>query len=159
MATRNRGGTESIQRKIREFNGLKAVLPVLVANDAKNYFAASFRKQGWEDEGLQKWQPRKGQIGGGGLAKVSKKSSSGRAILVQSGDLRKSLCVEQADWGKVRISSDLPYSAIHNEGLQGNAFGKHKFKMPKRKFMGRSRKLHNQLKSLMENKINKAMRA
>jgi phage gpG-like protein len=145
---RNRGGTESIQRKIRAFNALKTVLPVLVANDAKNFFFNSFRKQGWEDEGVQRWAPRKSNV-----------NNKGRAILVKTGDLRKSLYVEQADWGKVRISSDLPYSAIHNEGLKGKAFGKHPFQMPKRKFMGRSRKLHNQLKTLMEKKINGSMKA
>lgn len=156
---RNKGGTESLQRKIRAFNALKTILPVLIGNDAKNFFNDSFKKQGWEDEGIQKWQPRKGEVGIGGLSKVSKKSASGRAILVKTGDLKKSLFLEQADWGKVRISSDLPYSAIHNEGLEGNAFGKHKFKMPKRKFMGRSRKLHNRLKELMEKKINGSMKA
>jgi phage gpG-like protein len=145
---RNRGGTESIQRKIRAFNALKTVLPVLVANDAKNFFFNSFRKQGWEDEGVQRWAPRKSNV-----------NNKGRAILVKTGDLRKSLYVEQADWGKVRISSNLPYSAIHNEGLKGKAFGKHPFQMPKRKFMGRSRKLHNQLKTLMEKKINGSMKA
>jgi phage gpG-like protein len=145
---RNKGGTESIQRKIRAFNALKTVLPVLVANDAKNFFFNSFRKQGWEDEGVQRWAPRKSNV-----------NNKGRAILVKTGDLRKSLYVEQADWGKVRISSNLPYSAIHNEGLKGKAFGKHPFQMPKRKFMGRSRKLHNQLKTLMEKKINGSMKA
>jgi phage gpG-like protein len=156
---RNRGGTESIQRKIAALNGVKKSFPDVLANDIKNYFMNSFRLQGWEDEGTQKWEPRKGQVGYSGLAKVAKKSDSSRAILVKTGDLRKSIRVELASWNKLRIVSDLPYSAIHNEGLKGKAFGKHDFTMPKRKFMGRSRKLHNQLKSKMEKTINTAMRA
>jgi phage gpG-like protein len=155
---RNRGGTDSIKRKIAAFNNLKGTLPTLLGNDAVNFFKNSFRKQGWEDEGMQRWKPRKGEVNAG-ISRVSKKSGSGRAILVKSGDLKKSIIVELANWRKIRITSNLPYAAIHNEGLKGSAWGKHPFQMPKRKFMGRSRKLHNNLRAKIETKINSAMKA
>lgn len=151
--SKNRGGTESLIRKINALNNLKNDLTTILANDIVNFFKKSFRKQGWEDTGVQRWQPRKGEISGG-IAKVSKKSAGGRGILIQSGDLSKSIEVESANWGNIRIKSALPYSAIHNDGLMGKAFGKYSFKMPKRKFMGRSRVLHNQLKEKMERKMN-----
>lgn len=155
---KNNGGTKSIAKKIKALNDLKTSLPTVLGNECVSFFKASFRKQGWEDEGLQRWKPRKGEITRG-VAKASKKSSGSRAILVQSGDLRNSIVVESANWGKIRIVSQLPYSAIHNEGGNGLAWGKNKFQMPKRKFMGRSRKLHNILRDKLERKINSAMRA
>jgi phage gpG-like protein len=142
---KNRGGTESIRKKIAALNKIKTELPQILANDMVNFFKASFDKQGFEDEGVQRWKPRKNV-------------DSGRAILVKSGDLKRSIMVEFANWSKIRIKSALPYSAIHNQGLQGKAFGKTSFQMPKRKFMGRSRKLHNNLRDRMENKLNWVMR-
>lgn len=144
---RNRGGTESLKRKIDALNGLKKTMPDILANDAVNFFKASFKKQGWEDEGMQRWKPRKDN------------KDAGRGTLIKSGDLVKSIIVESANWGRIRISSNLPYSAIHNEGLKGSAFGKHSFQMPKRKFMGRSRKLHTLLRNRIETKLNGAMKA
>jgi len=139
--SKNRGGTESLKRKINALNALKDELPTILANDMVNFFKKSFRKQGWDDGGTQPWSPRK-------------KQDSGRAILVKTGDLSQSPEVESANWKRIRIKSDLPYSAIHNEGKQGLAWGKHSFKMPKRKFMGNSRTLTNQLKEKMEKKMN-----
>ena len=151
--SKNRGGTESLKRKINALNILKDQLPTILANDMVNFFKKSFRKQGWDDGNFQKWQARKGEITGG-IAQVSKKSAGGRAVLVKTGDLVNSLEIESANWKRIRIKSDLPYSAIHNEGKQGLAWGKHSFKMPKRKFMGNSRTLTNQLKEKMEKKMN-----
>jgi len=144
---KNRGGTESLKRKIAALNQIKTTLPDILANDSVNFFKASFRKQAWEDEGLQKWKPRKA------------KEKAGRGILIKSGDLVKSIFVESANWKRIRIVSNLPYSAIHNEGLKGLAFGKHPFQMPKRKYMGRSRKLHTLLRNRIETKLNTAFKA
>jgi phage gpG-like protein len=146
---KNRGGTESLRKKINALNAVKSSLPTILGNDMVNFFKGSFRKQGWEDEGVQAWKPRKSKS----------VKNKGKAILVQSGSLSRSIHMSFANWQKIRIESNLPYSAIHNEGLNGLAWGKHKFKMPKRKFMGRSRKLHNNLRAKMEYKINGAMRA
>lgn len=146
---KNKGGTESLKRKIAGLEKVKTTLPTILANDSVNFFKNSFRKQGWEDEGMQPWKPRKS----------TDKKNKGKAILTQSGDLKNSIIIEAANWGKIRIVSQLPYAAIHNEGLKGMAWGKHPFTMPKRKFMGRSRKLTNNLKSKMESKINTAMKA
>lgn len=155
---KNRGGTESLMRKIKALEVVKTELPTILANECVTFFKASFRKQGFDDGNLQKWKPRKGQISSG-IAKVSKKSDSSRAILVKSGDLRASINIEVANWKRIVISSKLPYSAIHNNGGKGLAWGKNAFQMPQRKFMGRSRGLHNKLREKIELKINKAMRA
>lgn len=59
-----------------------------------------------------------------------------RGILIGkgSGELRHSIETETSD-GIVSIGTDKIYAQIHNEGLEGNAFGKYKFEMPQRQFM------------------------
>ena len=51
---------------------------------------------------------------------------AGRAILVKSGDLRRSIRFDTVNKSNlsVRIASDLPYARIHNEGLTEMLLGK-----------------------------------
>ena len=83
--------------------------------EAVNYYKKSFRDGGFTDESLRRWKPRKGEITGG-IAKVSKKSKGSRAILVKSGELRRSIRVVRKNLKSVTIGSDLPYAQIHNDG-------------------------------------------
>ena len=81
---------------------------ILIGNEAKNFFVNSWRVQGFEDRTVEKWKPRKKET----------KRSIGRAILVQSGDLRRSIIRQPVNKAQlsVKISTDLPYAKIHNEG-------------------------------------------
>lgn len=126
---------------------------VVMGVDAKNHFVKSFRNQGFEDDSIQKWQPRKGEIIGNGIAKVRKKDLSSRAILVKSGDLKRSVRVIRKSYRTIVLGSDLPYAQIHNDGLQGTAFGKYRFKMPKRQFIGHSKKLIDRLRDKLDKRI------
>lgn len=135
---------DSLQKKIKGLKQLKNTLPILVANEAKNFFQASFRNQGFTDTGLQKWQRRK-----------SIRNDKGRAILVDTGDLRNSIRVRIATFNKIVITSDLPYSAVHNYGKRsGRGKG---FTMPKRQFMGKSKKLDTIIVKLIKKQINKVI--
>ena len=97
---------------------------ILIGNEAKNFFVNSFRLQGFEDVNVQKWKPRKKQT----------KRNIGRAILVDSGDLRRSIIRQPVNKANlsVKISTDLVYAKVHNEGIG---------KMPKRQFIGNSYKV------------------
>jgi len=110
---------------------------ILIGNEAKNFFVASFRKQGFDDRNVQPWKPRK---------KEGKRK--GRAILVDSGDLRRSIVREPANKTQlsVKISTDLPYAKVHNEGTS---------KMPKRQFMGDSYKLNEMCKKIIISQLDK----
>lgn len=132
-----KGGRTAMERAI-----------ILIGNEAKNFFVNSFRVQGFEDKTLEKWKPRKKET----------KRSIGRAILVgPSADLRRSIIREPVNKAQlsVKISTDLPYAKIHNEGLNGLAFGKHPFKMPKREFMGNSYKLNEMCKKIVVSQLDK----
>ena len=126
---------------------------VVMGTDAKNHFVRSFRNQGFEDASIEKWQPRKGEIMSSGIAKVRKKDKSSRAILVKTGDLRRSIRVINKSYRSITLGSDLPYAQIHNDGLYGNAYGKYRFKMPKRQFIGHSKKLIDRLRDKLDKRI------
>jgi len=102
------------------------VLPREVGNKAVELFRENFVKEQFFDG--DRWAELKPKT-------VERKRQNKNRILFQSGDLARSFHIEPGK-GSVVITSDLPYSRIHNEGLEGKAWGKHSFTMPKRQFMG-----------------------
>lgn len=122
-----KGGRTAMERSI-----------ILIGNEAKNFFVNSWRLQGFEDRSVQKWTPRKKQDN----------KRAGRAILVDSGDLRRSIIREPVNKTQlsVKISTDLPYAKVHNEGIG---------KMPKRQFMGDSYKLNELCKKIIISQLDK----
>lgn len=119
---------------------------------AKNHFVKSFRDQGFTDLGtVEKWPRRK----------TEKRLFNGyvsRAILVQSGALRRSIRTQKLGRYAIAVKSDLPYAKIHNEGLRGRAFGKYQFTMPKRQFMGNSRTMEYKIGKKLDQIIKTALR-
>lgn len=129
---------------------IKAALPGIMTglgNTAKNFFLEGFRKGGFTDQSFEVWKPRKVKLGTKAAA-----YSSGRGMLVKSGDLRRSIKLRSLSLFKVSISSDLVYAPVHNSGLKsGRGTG---FIMPERKFVGDSVTLRKKLKSQFVSKIN-----
>lgn len=129
---------------------IKAAITKSVRESAaiiETHYKGSFRIGGFADS-AEKWRGRKN-------GKENKQQST-RAILVKSGDLRRSLRATVTGPTTIRLSTDVPYAKIHNEGSlvsatatvrahvrktkKGNANVKsHKrdinFTMPKRQFM------------------------
>jgi phage gpG-like protein len=98
---------KSIFQIQHEFNQFQRTLPNLIGAEAVNFFKFSFRRQGFVDKGgNKKWEKRK-QSGG---------KNAGRAILTQSGRLRRSIRVVAKGFGFVKVGTDVPYAQIHNEG-------------------------------------------
>lgn len=110
---------------------------------AVNHFTNSFREQGFTDETKESWQPRKRAERG--------RSKGNRAILVKSGRLRRSLRSRRLGNLAVKISTDVPYARVHNNGERsGRGRG---FKMPKRQFIGYSGKLNRQIIAFLDKNI------
>lgn len=109
---------------------------VIIANEAKNHFVKSFRDGGFTDNTLVKWKPRKSKS----------KRDTGRAILVKTGDLRRSVKIKGINKSSLNIiiGSDLPYAKVHNDGLSP---------MPKRKFIGNSNKLNKKIIVIIDKRI------
>lgn len=127
-------------------NKIKARQPVIMAamaNNAVNHFVKSFDDQGFTDENRIGWVRRE-----------SRRDDNARAILTKSGRLKRSIRVKSVNADKAVIGTGgVPYARIHNEGLDGLAWGRHRFKMPKRQFIGRSRKLNRINKQLIVNEV------
>lgn len=150
MAKSNKFNMKQAEQKARK--AMEAAI-VDVGNTAKVFFVQSFRKQGWDDKSVDKWKPRK---------KKTYKTKSGktvddttRAILVKTGDLRRSIIRDPANRAAltIRIHSDLVYAKVHNDGLRaGRGRG---FKMPKRQFMGDSYNLNEQVKKVIIKRLDK----
>lgn len=104
MAKQNKFNLKQAEQKARK--AMEAAV-VDIGNTAKTFFVASFRKQGWDDKNVEPWKPRKKQD-----------KRAGRAILVQTGDLRRSIIRDPANRAalSIKIHSDLDYAKIHNDG-------------------------------------------
>lgn len=116
-----------------------------IAMANKNYFLQSFKRQAWD----QKWAEVNRRIPGTKEYKYPAKKGlrrRTRPILVGKGALRRAVnsSIKSVTPNKVKFVVDLPYAAIHNEGLRMKG-GK---TMPKRQYMG-----YNEA----TNKINKAI--
>lgn len=84
----------------------KKTLPRKVAAIVVDFFKGRFQRQSWIGRTTEKWAPRKGKG----------KKNKGRAILVKTGRLRRSIRAVNITEGQIVIGTDVPYAKIHNEG-------------------------------------------
>lgn len=145
----------------RELDRLFRTLPTTAGNIAVRFFVDRFKRQGWQGNGFQAWEPRKRLD-----RQDQRRGVNSRALLVGSGRLRRSIRILKTSPNSVTVGSTLKYASIHNEGgtIQhpgGTAFIKKKGKLiyisnkkargkkyprtkphnitiPQRKFIGRS---------------------
>lgn len=106
---------------------------------AANHFTTSFRNQGFTDETLERWQPRK---------RTERSRMGNRAILVKTGRLRRSIRSKRFGLLSVKIYTDVPYASVHNNGERSGR-GR-SFKMPKRQFIGYSGVLNRKIIDKMD---------
>jgi phage gpG-like protein len=148
----------NFERVKRNLDQVKKEAPPILANQAQTFFTHSFDKQGF-NEGQEKWTEVKRRQEGTSEYKYPKFKGLGRrtkAILSGASRLKRAVAssVRQATWDMIRLVVDVPYADIHNKGGEGKAFGKYRFKMPQRKFMGDSemlrRKQMEKLKQIVD---------
>jgi len=136
----------NFQRVIANLDKVKNTLPKVLANETKNYFVGEFNNQQWNGE---KWKPSKRQ-------ENPKKTRDTAATLVQSGTLRRAVInsLQSATFEKIYFEvKDVDYAKVHNDGLRaGRGAG---FQMPKRQFMGQTRKLGDIQRAVIDKTIDK----
>jgi phage gpG-like protein len=138
----------NFDRVLSNFNKLKTTLPVVIANEAQNFFAKSFQQGGFTDKSFKAWEPR---------AKETKKTV-GKAILVKTGKLRRAVqnSIREKTFSKIRLMIDgatIPYASVHNNGERaGRGAG---FQMPQRKFIGDSAELRKNQRATIIKQIDK----
>jgi len=85
-------------------------LPIRVGRIAQQHFQDNFRKGGFVNNGLQKWQPAKR------LSSGSKSAAANYGTLLSSRKMLFSSINYVVRQAAVQIYNDLDYAAIHNEG-------------------------------------------
>lgn len=103
-------------------------LPNKMLELAQDIVDTSFRQEKYPDIDSDQWDGRKND------SESRKAREDRRALMVKSGDLLKSE-VAYKKGNIIYIGTDEVYAQIHNEGLNGKAFGKYTFKMPQRQSM------------------------
>jgi phage gpG-like protein len=109
---------------------------------AINHYKKSFIDGGFTDVSFKAWKQRK-----------RSRDNEGRAILVKTGNLKRSLTYRKIGRYSIRIESNVPYAKVHNEGLRsGRGRG---FTMPERKFVGYSERLSRKIELELRSNIEK----
>ena len=137
----------NFQRVIANMDRIKTTLPRVLANETKNYFVGEFNKQQWDGK---RWlDPKRKQ-------KTTGSSRNKSATLVQSGTLRRAVInsLQQDTFKLIHFEvKDVAYAKVHNEGLRaGRGLG---FQMPKRQFMGQTKKLGEIQRRVIDKTIDK----
>jgi phage gpG-like protein len=123
---------------------LKQTLPRLLARDMVNHSKKAFRDQGFTDDAFTAWQKRKTQN------RADRRTAARRAILIDSGALRRSIRSKSVNFREIRVGSyGIVYASRHNRGLDG---------MPKRQFIGRSKVLTDKMTKRVRNEFRKALK-
>ncbi len=131
-----------LEKKLKRLHAAKKTMPKILGNMALNHFVKSFKDGGFTDKGFEKWQPRSRRA----------KRNTGRALLVDTGRLKRGLKLSKATFDFIKIADAVPYAATHNDGLRaGRGKG---FKMPKRKFVGDSYVLKRNIKQEIVKQLN-----
>ena len=147
-----RKGSFGFDKMQKQMDRLKNDLPVILANEAQNHFLEGFEKNGGQtDASAGGWRPRRPA-----RSRKARQRNKGRNILVESGDLRADIKRRYTSFRRTVVGTkNIPYAAIHNEGLQGRAYGKYNFRMPKREYIGKSRKLDKKSTFTINRELNK----
>ena len=104
----------------QQFNRLMQDLPAKLGTIMVNFSKSRFREQNWVDGITSPWAKRKNNA----------KRNRGRAILIDTGRLRRSIRIISITPYRVTIGTDVPYAEAHNEGVDKmvtvNAFTRNK---------------------------------
>jgi phage gpG-like protein len=124
---------------LKEMAEKKRSLPKVLGNIAVNHFKDNFRKGGFVDNTLDPWEKRKTKNSS------DRRNRAPRAILIDTGHLRRAITVMVADFSQIRIGApNVDYGSFHNEG--GG-------KLPKRQFIGKSGALNKKLSTRIQTEI------
>ena len=121
----------------KQFEKVIARMVTTMGVEALNHFVKSFPDQGFTDESLVRWKPRKRMA-------RKERGKPFRGILIQSGALWRSPKKRNLGRYAVVISSDLPYAKRQNDGGGG---------IVPRKFIGYSGALNRRIISRFDKQI------
>ena len=133
---------------MKDFSNIIATVINQASTTSLRFYKESFRKGGFTDKQLDKWEPRANISyvkNKKGIVKIRPvKDYVGRALLIKTGTLRRSLR-KSVSGNTITIEALdglAPYAKYHNEGIKG--------RLPKRQFIAESESLNTKLASDIE---------
>lgn len=124
-------------------------LPVKAGTIAVQHFRDNFRQEGFVDSSLQPWKPSKRKSDPKNPDNAYKTLHSRREHLSRS--IQKKVAP-----GVATVYTDVPYAAAHNEGTN-RAGRNHRVKIPKRQFIGRSKRLEDKVRDMIDREVRKVI--
>lgn len=120
---------------------MKAELPKVLANQAKNYFVRSFTLQAWDGAAWKQVKRREPGTPEYKYPKFKGLSRRTSPILVRTGRLRRAVSdsIKIATWERILLVVEAPGAAAHNDGDASR-------NLAKRHFIGNSPLLDKELK-------------
>lgn len=145
-----------ISRKEKELHRLLNIdLPKIIGKEAVSIFKTSFNTEAWGREKWQEVERRKSTWTRNGKTipnPITGAKRTRKILTGDTGDLGRSL-EYNTETGKVTISSNLIYAAVHNFGLKaGRGSG---FTMPQRQFIGDNKELNKKIEIEINKKLDK----
>ena len=141
-------GSFNLDKSLRIFRTKKKELPRILGTKVVDFFKDSFRKGGFTDTAFKQWTPRWKRLSRTRTSRTIRE----RANLIKSGRLLRAVRLLGASFARIVIGTrGVQYAARHNEG-QTDRLGR---RMPKRKFIGRSRKLEADIEKRLRFEIDK----
>lgn len=146
IAVSNYAEHKKVLQGLMEFESQITNMVTDMGNVAYNHTMQSFRNQGFTDENLERWKPRK---------RNKDKRDSNRWLLIGRGSgtsgLRGSYRKVRRSLLSISIFNDKVYASVHNEGLRaGRGRG---FKMPKRQMIGHSAVMSKRIETRINTRI------
>ena len=150
-------------------------LPAIIATEAVNFSKDRFREQNWVDTHTEPWKPRKRSLSFG-RGRGVRLEKPGRAILVKSGKLKRSVRKIYISEKEIIIGSDVAYAKAHNDGFRGAVKQRVKAhtrkngvevkdfdrvvyqNIPRRRFMGKSAVMIQKLERTAAAEINRTIK-
>jgi phage gpG-like protein len=164
-----------IASKARALRSRLLTLPIKIGDTAVLFTKQRFAQKNWIGNNVEYWRPRKKFTRWGATPR-----NKGRALLVDTGRLRRSIRIMGKTATTVTVGSDVPYAKAHNDGFKGKATQRvtpHTRKLkqggttnvkahdrtiqmniPRRRFIGQSQYLSKQIQRIISSEIMKAIK-
>lgn len=103
-----------IRAKAAALRSRLLTMPIKIGDTAVLFTKQRFAQGNWIGNTVEQWRPRKAHTKWGKTAR-----NRGRALLVDTGRLRRSIRIMKSTSTSVTVGSDVPYASAHNDGFKG----------------------------------------
>ena len=124
--------SNKIQNQFNTYLAIQKDIFGMIGNGAKDVFVSTFSKKGFTDKVFDRWEDRKRPDIG--------------TLMERTGNLKRSIVVNNITDTSVTISTDRNYASFLNEGTR---------RMPKREFIGDSELIRINIEKIFNDTIKK----